>query len=145
MLIAMFLGLVLPGLFALITEEIESRKPQFRGRGGAIFALICVAAVILDTPPITEHVAADRISRLPISAALFSYFALVQLGAKLRYRPAPVFYDRSWRPRAVLKDNREIRRSSAGLRRHALKRLAEGSRRYRITFILAGTPSFNLS
>lgn len=47
MLIAMFLGLVLPGLFALITEEIGSRKPQFRGRGGAIFALICVAAVIL--------------------------------------------------------------------------------------------------
>jgi inner membrane protein len=47
MLAAMVLGLVLPGLFALITEEIGSRKPQFRGRGGAIFALICVAAVIL--------------------------------------------------------------------------------------------------
>jgi len=47
MLIAMILGLVLPGLFALITEEIGSRKPQLRGRGGAIFALVCVAAVIL--------------------------------------------------------------------------------------------------
>jgi inner membrane protein len=47
MLTAMFLGLVLPGLFALITEEIGSRKPQFRGRGGAIVALVCVAAVIL--------------------------------------------------------------------------------------------------
>jgi inner membrane protein len=48
MLVALFLGLVLPGLFALITEEIGgSRKPQFRGRGGAIFALICVAAVIV--------------------------------------------------------------------------------------------------
>ena len=47
MLAAMFLGLVLPGLFALITEEIGSRKPQFRGRAGAIFALICVAAVII--------------------------------------------------------------------------------------------------
>jgi inner membrane protein len=47
MLVAMILGLVLPGLFALITEEIGTRKPQFRGRGGAIFALICVAAVIL--------------------------------------------------------------------------------------------------
>src|SRR5262249_11759697 len=46
MLIAMFLGLVLPGLFALITEEIGSRQAQFRGRGGAIFALLCVAAVI---------------------------------------------------------------------------------------------------
>jgi inner membrane protein len=47
MLTAMFLGLVLPGLFALITEEIGSRKTQFRGRGGAIIALVCVAAVIL--------------------------------------------------------------------------------------------------
>ena len=32
---------------ALVTEEIGSRKPQFRGRGAAIFALICLAAVIL--------------------------------------------------------------------------------------------------
>jgi len=47
MLLAMFLALVLPGLMALITEEIGSRKPQFRGRGAALFALICVAAVIL--------------------------------------------------------------------------------------------------
>lgn len=47
MLLALFLGLVLPGLFALITEEIGSRKPQFRGRGWAIFALLCVAAVVL--------------------------------------------------------------------------------------------------
>lgn len=47
MWIALFLGLVLPGLMALITEEIGSRKPQFRGRGGAIFALICLAALIL--------------------------------------------------------------------------------------------------
>jgi inner membrane protein len=47
MLLALFLGLVLPGLMALITEEIGSRKPQFRGRGAAIFALICLAALIL--------------------------------------------------------------------------------------------------
>ena len=46
MLGALFLGLVLPGLLALITEEIGSRKPQFRGRAGAIFALLCVALVI---------------------------------------------------------------------------------------------------
>ena len=46
MLLAMFLGLVLPGLMALVTEEIGSSKPQFRGRGAAIFALVCVAAVI---------------------------------------------------------------------------------------------------
>jgi len=47
MLLALFLGLALPALMTLITEEIGSRKPQFRGRGAAIFALICLAAVIL--------------------------------------------------------------------------------------------------
>ena len=46
MLLAMTLALVLPGLMALVTEEMGSRKPQFRGRGAAIFALLCVAAVI---------------------------------------------------------------------------------------------------
>lgn len=46
MLVALLLGLVVPGLLALITEEIGSRKPQFRGRGGAIFALLCLAMVI---------------------------------------------------------------------------------------------------
>src|SRR5579871_4784355 len=46
MLLALILALALPGLMALITEEIGSRKPQFRGRGAAIFALLCVAAVI---------------------------------------------------------------------------------------------------
>jgi inner membrane protein len=48
MLLALFLGLVVPALIALISEEIGSRKPQFRGRGAAIFALVCVAAVILE-------------------------------------------------------------------------------------------------
>jgi inner membrane protein len=46
MLLALFLALFLPGLMALVTEEIGSRKPQFRGRGAAICALLCVAAVI---------------------------------------------------------------------------------------------------
>jgi inner membrane protein len=46
MLLALFLAVVLPGLMALIMEEIGTRTPQFRGRGAAICALICVAAVI---------------------------------------------------------------------------------------------------
>ena len=46
MLLALFLGLVVPGLFALVTEEIGSGKGRFRGRGGAIFALVVVALVI---------------------------------------------------------------------------------------------------
>jgi inner membrane protein len=47
MLAALFLGLVAPGLFALISEEVGAGKARFRGRGGAIFALLCVAAVIV--------------------------------------------------------------------------------------------------
>lgn len=47
MLVALLLALTLPALMALITEEIGSVKPQFRGRGAAIFALLCLAAVIL--------------------------------------------------------------------------------------------------
>jgi inner membrane protein len=47
MLVALLLALTLPGLMALVTEEIGSAKPQFRGRGAAIFALLCLAAVIL--------------------------------------------------------------------------------------------------
>ncbi len=44
MLIVLILGLVMPGLFGLIHEEIGARQSQFRGRGGAIFAL---AAIVL--------------------------------------------------------------------------------------------------
>jgi inner membrane protein len=44
MLGVLILGLILPGLFGLIHEEIGARQPQFRGRVGAIVAL---AAVVL--------------------------------------------------------------------------------------------------
>jgi inner membrane protein len=47
MLVALLLALTVPALMALVTEEIGSAKPQFRGRGAAIFALLCLAAVIL--------------------------------------------------------------------------------------------------
>jgi inner membrane protein len=47
MLVALLLALTLPALMALITEEIGSAKPQFRGRGAAIFGLMCLAAVIM--------------------------------------------------------------------------------------------------
>jgi inner membrane protein len=42
MLGVLILGLILPGLFALIHEEIGMRREQFRGRTGAIVALILV-------------------------------------------------------------------------------------------------------
>jgi len=45
-LAVLILGLVLPGLFSLVTEEIGARKAGFRGRGGAIFALLSVAAIL---------------------------------------------------------------------------------------------------
>jgi inner membrane protein len=45
-LAALLLGLVAPALIGLITEEIGGRRPQFRGRGGAIFALVFFLAWI---------------------------------------------------------------------------------------------------
>ncbi len=46
-LIALIAGLALPSLFALITEEVSSHRVKHRGRGGAIFALSCLALVWL--------------------------------------------------------------------------------------------------
>jgi inner membrane protein len=46
MLIALLCGLAIPGLFSLVTEEIGERKSPFRGRGGAVFAISCLALVI---------------------------------------------------------------------------------------------------
>ena len=43
MLIVLILGLTLPALFGLIHEEIGARQPLFRGRAGAIAALVAVA------------------------------------------------------------------------------------------------------
>ncbi len=45
-LIALFAGLVAPELLGLVSEEVGARKPQFRGRGGAVFALLCLTAVV---------------------------------------------------------------------------------------------------
>lgn len=46
MLIALVLGLSVPGLIGLVSEEVGA-KTKFRGRGGAIFALACLAALIM--------------------------------------------------------------------------------------------------
>ncbi|MGH9580878.1 MAG: metal-dependent hydrolase [Terriglobales bacterium] len=43
-LVLLLMGLVVPGLFSLIQEEIGARRKATRGRGGAIFAL---AAMVL--------------------------------------------------------------------------------------------------
>lgn len=47
MLVALVLGVAIPAILTLIKEEVGAGKPQFRGRGGAIFALLCLAVVIL--------------------------------------------------------------------------------------------------
>jgi inner membrane protein len=47
MLAALILGVAIPAVLTLIKEEVGAGKPQFRGRGGAIFALLCLATVIL--------------------------------------------------------------------------------------------------
>ncbi len=46
MLLALFLGLVVPGVFGLVSDEVGAAKPKFRGRGGAGFALVCLAVLI---------------------------------------------------------------------------------------------------
>ncbi len=46
-LIALIAGLALPALFALIQEEVTSHRVARRGRGGAIFALVCLALIWL--------------------------------------------------------------------------------------------------
>lgn len=45
-LVVLFLSLVAPALLGLVSDEVGARKPQFRGRGGAVFALVFFAAVI---------------------------------------------------------------------------------------------------
>ncbi len=45
MLVALVAGLVLPSLFGLINQEIGVRSKGPRGRGGAIFALVCLVLI----------------------------------------------------------------------------------------------------
>ena len=45
MLLALVLGLVMPSLFGLINQEIGARSKGPRGRGGAIFALVCLMLI----------------------------------------------------------------------------------------------------
>jgi inner membrane protein len=45
MFLLLLIGLIAPALFGLIAREVGVRKPTFRGRGWAIFALISIAAL----------------------------------------------------------------------------------------------------
>jgi inner membrane protein len=45
-LFCLFAGLVVPALFSLVSDEIGARKSQFRGRGGAITALVLFALLV---------------------------------------------------------------------------------------------------
>ena len=46
-LLPLIAGLALPSLFALIQEEVTSHRVAHRGRGGAVFALVCLALLWL--------------------------------------------------------------------------------------------------
>jgi inner membrane protein len=46
MLAALTLGLLVPALFGLVTEEVGAGPARYRGRGGALFALFALAAII---------------------------------------------------------------------------------------------------
>ena len=45
MLLVLILGLVMPALFGLINQEIGARSKDPRGRGGAIFGLVCLVVI----------------------------------------------------------------------------------------------------
>jgi inner membrane protein len=47
MLMALAIGLVLPSLFGLISEEVGAKKSRFRGTGAARFALACLVFLIV--------------------------------------------------------------------------------------------------
>jgi len=47
MLASLALGLAVPVVFGMIGDEVGAKKSAFRGRGGAVFALLCLAALIL--------------------------------------------------------------------------------------------------
>jgi inner membrane protein len=57
---ALLLGLVAPALFGLINSEIGARRPGFRGRGWAIFALVSILGIWMFR--FTEHDKAVRIA-----------------------------------------------------------------------------------
>jgi inner membrane protein len=90
MLIALFLALVLPWLFGLISEEVGEAKSRFRGAGGARFALGFI--VLLIAVRAYEHgramtalnsltykdEEAVRISAFPNPLNLFSWNGMVE-------------------------------------------------------------------
>jgi inner membrane protein len=45
LLLILLIALIAPSLFGLISSEVGARKPLFRGRGWAVFALIATAAL----------------------------------------------------------------------------------------------------
>lgn len=45
MLLALIAGLVFPALFGLVNQEIGVRSKGLRGRGGAIFGLVCLVVI----------------------------------------------------------------------------------------------------
>jgi inner membrane protein len=58
--VALLIGLVAPSLFGLIGSEVGARKPAFRGRGWAIFALVAMVACWVWR--IVEHDTAVRLA-----------------------------------------------------------------------------------
>lgn len=88
--IVLFLGLVLPFLFALITQEIGARREANRGRGGAMFALICMLliwgirdyqhrkAVAALNSMVYEGAEPRKISAMPYPMTPFTWHGIVE-------------------------------------------------------------------
>ncbi len=87
---ALLAGLLLPGLFRLVSEEIGERKKGPRGRGGAIFALLAIVVIwgvrdyehrqAVQLLQSMEYEGADaiRVSAFPYALSPFKWHAVVE-------------------------------------------------------------------
>jgi len=91
-LAALFLALLLPSVFGLVSSEIGSRRPLFRGRGLAITALLCMFAywIICDSQHRTalrmldshqtDTGPARRLAAQPYPSNPFHWFGIAETG-----------------------------------------------------------------
>lgn len=102
MLVALLLALTVPGILRLVSEEVGTAKPQFRGRGAAISALACLAMVILlrdfehrRTLTLMKSVTYQnqeplRLSAFPTALNPFAWNAVVETSAFFQLFPVNV-------------------------------------------------------
>lgn len=90
LLLALLAGLIVPSLFGLIQEEVGARRTGLRGRGGAIFALVCIVllwglrdfehrrAVAALESRLYHGAEPQRVSAYPYDTNPFVWYAVVE-------------------------------------------------------------------